>query len=339
MKLSVIIPAHHEGRYLAGCLSALRSSSRQPDEVLVVDDASHDNTVNTALQFGAQVLRTPAFVGPAAARNLGASAASGEVLVFLDADFLVYEDTLQKIEQAISANPHLSAVFGSTCAQPPRRSLVSLYQNLQQDYAHQHCQPDAEPFWSGCGAVYRTVFADLGGFRPSTTRSSFEDLDFSWRLFQAGFHSARCQEILVADQKHRTFTDWLKTDHIERTLHRSRLILSSPRPLRSFYADWKSTISALLAWLTVVFLLAAFAAPAVLWGALAAGGAATVIYAPLYFFFLRRAGLRFMFGAALLHTLHLFSSSAIFALVWLQVRWKGTTSVPTSRSKLEAPSS
>jgi peptidoglycan-N-acetylglucosamine deacetylase len=83
--VSVVVAVHDEEAHLAGCLRSLLAQDR-PIEIVVVDDGSHDRTVAIAEGFsGVTVLRQD-HRGAAAARNLGAAHACGEILVFVDGD-------------------------------------------------------------------------------------------------------------------------------------------------------------------------------------------------------------------------------------------------------------
>lgn len=85
MRISVVLPAKNEAGGLRKTLPRLARC--QPDaEVIVVDDGSTDDTAAVAMEFGARVVRAPYSMGNGAAIKRGARAATGEVIVFMDAD-------------------------------------------------------------------------------------------------------------------------------------------------------------------------------------------------------------------------------------------------------------
>jgi len=85
VSVSIILPAKNEAEGLQRTLPALRE--RMPGaEIIVVDDGSTDATAAVAAEFGAQVLSSPYSMGNGAAIKRGARAATGDVLVFMDAD-------------------------------------------------------------------------------------------------------------------------------------------------------------------------------------------------------------------------------------------------------------
>jgi GT2 family glycosyltransferase len=85
--LSRIVPAHNAAETLAACLQAVFDAA-PPAQVIVVDDASTDATAEIAVRFACELIRLPANRGAAAARNVGAAMAWGDILFFLDSDIL-----------------------------------------------------------------------------------------------------------------------------------------------------------------------------------------------------------------------------------------------------------
>lgn len=95
--LSFIIPAHDEARLIAGTVQALHDSAGAlalDYEIVVVDDASTDDTARIASEHGARVVPV-SHRHIAATRNSGAGAAAGDRLVFVDADTLVNPAVLE----------------------------------------------------------------------------------------------------------------------------------------------------------------------------------------------------------------------------------------------------
>src|SRR5215208_7998971 len=94
--LSVIVPTLNEERYVGALLSDVASQTRTPDEVLVVDAGSEDGTASVVRRFpSARLLEGEPPV--ARGRNLGGKSATGEVLIFLDADTRLPERFFENI--------------------------------------------------------------------------------------------------------------------------------------------------------------------------------------------------------------------------------------------------
>lgn len=111
-RVSVIIPVKDDATALAECLRSLRGQTRAPDEVLVVDNASSDDSARVAAAFGCRVVRCER-PGIPAASAAGYDAAAGDLLLRLDADCRAPADWIERCVRAFAADPRLGAASGA----------------------------------------------------------------------------------------------------------------------------------------------------------------------------------------------------------------------------------
>jgi glycosyltransferase involved in cell wall biosynthesis len=179
-RLSVIIPTLNEAERLGGLLAALGAQTRPPDEIVVADAGSKDGTRELAERWGARVVRGGM---PAAGRNAGARAASGELLLFLDADVLPPPDFIARA--LAEFNEHGYGVATSlieTLEEDPSMRILAEATNLFL-LVVQYFVPHAPGF---CILARREVHEATGGFNESAILA--EDHDYVQRaLRQAPF--------------------------------------------------------------------------------------------------------------------------------------------------------
>jgi rSAM/selenodomain-associated transferase 2 len=109
VKLSVIIPTLNEARYLAAAVGMVRSRAvlGAPQEIIVADCGSADGSAELAARLGVSVVKeSPRLESRAAALNAGAARATGNVLLFLDADTQAPRGYDRAIERALR-DPHV----------------------------------------------------------------------------------------------------------------------------------------------------------------------------------------------------------------------------------------
>lgn len=109
--VSVVIPVLNDAEHLRTCLEALQKQTRPPDEIVVVDNGSSDNSAAVARAFGARVVDEPT-PGIPAASAAGFDAATGTILARLDADCVPGPRWLERVEKAMLTHPQPAAVTG-----------------------------------------------------------------------------------------------------------------------------------------------------------------------------------------------------------------------------------
>jgi glycosyltransferase involved in cell wall biosynthesis len=223
--ISVVIPVYNSADRLRSCLEHLRESTFTDFETIVVDDGSTDRSAAVAEEFGAKVFETGRRSGPAYARNLGASKAAGEILFFIDADVCVYPYTVARVHANFHQDPELAAVIGSYDDLPEAQDFLSLYRNLMHCYVHHQARRDACTFWSGCGAIRKSVFLEYSGFDVSYDRPAIEDIELGYRMTRDHRKMLLDTSILVKHLKRWSFLNLVKTDIMDRGIPWTELIL------------------------------------------------------------------------------------------------------------------
>ncbi len=222
---SVIIPVRNDPVHLARCLTALGASDHPRLEIIVVDDGSTDDTPQVAVRHGARLIRMERHSGPAAARNAGARQALHPYLFFIDADVCVHPSTIRQGVEVLAGSPSIDALFGSYDQSPGARNVVSQYRNLLHHYVHQGANREAFTFWSGCGAIKRSVFLEVGGFNTGYEHASIEDIDLGARLRKAGRRVVLVKEIQAQHLKKWTLLGMIETDVLKRAIPWTLLLL------------------------------------------------------------------------------------------------------------------
>ncbi len=195
MRLSVVIPTFNRRERLIRTLAALETQVGDVPggvEVVVVDDGSSDGTRELlAGKSGNGPLKAlfPAHGGPAHARNEGARAATGEILVFLGDDVVPRPGFLAAHERAhrdAAAPPR--AVLGRTEWDPGRMRVTPLLAHLDRrglqfgyDLIRDREDVPAWFFYASNVSIPRRLFLSIGGFDESFGGAAWEDVEFAFR--------------------------------------------------------------------------------------------------------------------------------------------------------------
>jgi len=184
--ISVVIPARDAATTLGRCLDALAIEGvpGPAAELIVVDDGSSDATRCIAARPGTCVLAGSG-QGPAAARNLGARSASGEVLIFLDADTAPLPGWLAELLAPLCD----AGVVGVKGAYETRQPGL-LPRFVQLEFEHKYARlakADRVDFIdTGTAAFRREAFLAAGGFDERFPAHSAEDVELGFRMAEQG---------------------------------------------------------------------------------------------------------------------------------------------------------
>ncbi|MBS7561981.1 MULTISPECIES: glycosyltransferase family 2 protein [Pseudomonas] len=215
MQLSVIIPVHAKAERLRLTLASLqRQQARCEFETVIVADGAQPAVLALVESLPDVRLLSSPGLGRAAARNLGASVARGEILLFLDDDILVqdgfFEAHLQaqqthgglvhgRLRELIALGPVSDPALGTVGCPPilvedllagrwTPQSARTLANPLEQ--AAEHPRASQWPWLASAGAnisLSRSAWRQVGGFDASYGRRwGMEDLDLGYRLWRAG---------------------------------------------------------------------------------------------------------------------------------------------------------
>lgn len=312
--LSIIVPVYNGGYAFIYCLSAIEQSKFKNWELIVVDDSSTDHSAIIAEKFGATVLKTNGRLGPGAARNLGAQAASGEYLCFIDADCEVHSDTLTNLVQTLKHRPEIDAIFGSYDDAPKATNFVAQYKNLFHHYVHQNGNEEASTFWAGCGAVKRSTFLTNGGFDVQRyQRPSIEDIDLGYRIRQAGGKIYLAKQVQVKHHKAWDMKSLIKTDVLDRGIPWTKLLLSNKSGfVNELNLQISSRISVAATYVLLILLLASLYKNEITLLALFTATLLLLLNLNVYRFFYEKRGFLFTIRAIFMHWLYYFYSGVAF---------------------------
>lgn len=189
MKVSVVIPVYNGEATIGRCLDSLVTQATAVGnvEILVVDDASTDGTLAVVCRYApVRVVRQPTNAGPAAARNRGVAEASGELVLFTDADCVPSESWIADMVAPFLVD---AAVVGAKGVYKTRQPEVTA-RFVQLEYEDKYDRMrrcETIDFIDTYSAAYRrATFLEFGGFDRRFPVACAEDVELSFRLAAKG---------------------------------------------------------------------------------------------------------------------------------------------------------
>lgn len=183
--ISIIIPNFNGASTLRRCLSAATAVKDEYFEVIVVDDGSHDNSVEIIKEYSCRLIQLEQQAGASRARNVGAKNSHGDFLFFTDADCLIQADTLSVIRQTMAANNSNVVIGGTYTIQPGDNRFFSAFQSAFIHFSETKYLQTPDYLASHALAIDANTFRESDGFAQDFL-PILEDVEFSHRLRRMG---------------------------------------------------------------------------------------------------------------------------------------------------------
>lgn len=226
MRASVIIPCRNAERIVGDAVRSARAQTEAPLEVIVVDDASTDGSVEAARGAGARVIHSPRRRNAGGARNLGIEAASGDVLAFLDADVVAPPDWLARVRAAFERDPQVVAVGGRV-----RNGRPGLYGDLDLFLNHSEWIAPGPPERKGLIPTLAVAYRreSVGSVRFVETNLG-EDASFGAEILAKGGTLWYDPGIVMTHRHERLdpASFWSRQIDCGRTIYRTRVLHDRP---------------------------------------------------------------------------------------------------------------
>jgi len=217
--VSIIVPAYNQAALLVRLLDSLaRLGDRPAWEVIVVDDASTDDTAERVRawleahgEVRASYLRQARNGGPGAARNRGLAAAEAPLVAFTDTDCVVGPDWLAALIAPLDGDANIVGAGGPVAPCNPE-GLFARYNTVNNTLQPIHAPDYAIPYLVTCNCCYRReALLGVGGFPGDIPRPGGEDVAASIALYKRGQRFAFAPGALVRHDYRDTWRSFART--------------------------------------------------------------------------------------------------------------------------------
>jgi len=259
-RISVAIVTRNRAQLLANALTRLKQQTLMPDEVLVVDNASTDNTYEMVESFKPDLpvkyVLCPE-IGVNAARNSALSNSTGDILVFTDDDGEAEPDWLQETAKMFFKHPEASAVVGVKDNLFPENFAATLLQFTLRDLsmARDHIGEAviSPTIVDTCNFAIRREEVINKGLRFDTSYVNGGDRDFGRQMIEHGFKIVFCETSIVLHSWPKSISEYFRTRFysgrmkvsIQRSSKKGGVSLATNRfgPVKIVCLAWKSASS------------------------------------------------------------------------------------------------
>lgn len=209
--VSVIVPAFNSSGAISECIESLeRQSYGRPYEIIIVNDGSTDDTEQNARAFKSVRVITQKNGGPGKARNVGARAAKGSIVLFTDADCVADYNWIAEMVKPFE-DEGVVGVQGRY--RTKQRGIIPVFTQLEieQRYERMAAGKDIDFIGSYAAAYRKATFLKFNGFDESFRKASGEDPDLSFRIAKAGLRMVFNPDAIIYHTHQRSLARYLRT--------------------------------------------------------------------------------------------------------------------------------
>lgn len=191
LTFSILIPAHNEEKMISSCIQSCLTQTRKPDEIIVINDGSTDNTSNILRTYGNQITVVcidKATGNKSKAQEIGVKYVTTDILIATDGDTILDEDFVKHIEEEFDIDREAAVVMGYV--QSTRHNILTALREI--DYTiGQDLYKRAQQYIGfilvipGCAGAFKTELFRNGSITFDHDTLT-EDLDFSYKINRLG---------------------------------------------------------------------------------------------------------------------------------------------------------
>ena len=211
ISLSIIIPTYNPSFNLIKTLDSIKDSIMQPKEIIIVDDHSNFEVKDYVSQYDTICIRLKKNSGPAIARNVGASFATSDIILFIDDDIQIPNDCITNIIHDFNSKKSV-AVVGLLSPIHPNKNILSLYKNFYMFFSLQNSPSNFSTLYTSISAIKSSIFHLLKGFDETHNKASVEDVDMGQRIVNSGYEIFLDKRLLAIHNKKYTLISFIRNE-------------------------------------------------------------------------------------------------------------------------------
>jgi len=323
--ISVIVPVYNSGKTLDSCLQSVYASDYKDFEVILVNDASTDDSMEVVRRYPCKSIEHKSNTGSGVSKNDGAHEATGKILLFIDSDVIVAENVLSVIHEIFQNNVNLAAVCAIPDSKNPYCNFASQYKTLYMNYIFSGL-PDKVDFLHGCVHAFNKEVV----FKENNVRFHkhlyCNDIDTGLTMKELGMDILLSRDLKIVHMKYHNLVSLLKNDFLipsdfVQIMLKHRSFMQSAIQKRFAHTRLQQVLAVAMAPLVVIMTLITWAQGSHALLLLTMG--LVLIYVVLNFSFYRfnysRKGLTFLIRSMVFNVI----DQIVMALGMLTGAWRG----------------